>query len=54
MIRNVDAEHLVAPITTGRTSGKPRTTFVQAYSYGAKVYLVSIPGERALWLKRFT
>jgi deazaflavin-dependent oxidoreductase (nitroreductase family) len=37
--------------TTGRKSGKPRTTFVRAYRDGHKAYLVSIGGERALWLK---
>jgi deazaflavin-dependent oxidoreductase (nitroreductase family) len=37
--------------TTGRKSGKPRTTFVRAYRDGDKAYLVSIGGEHALWLK---
>lgn len=37
--------------TTGRKSGIPRTTFVRAYLDGDHAYLVSITGERALWLK---
>jgi deazaflavin-dependent oxidoreductase (nitroreductase family) len=37
--------------TTGRKSGRPRTTFVRAYRDGDRAYLVSITGERALWLK---
>lgn len=42
---------VAALTTTGRKSGKPRTTFVRAHRDGAKVYLVSITGEHALWLK---
>lgn len=42
----------VAALTTiGRKSGKHRTTFVRAYRDANKAYLVSITGERALWLK---
>lgn len=37
--------------TTGRRSGKPRTTFFRAYRDASKAYLVSITGEHALWLK---
>lgn len=37
--------------TTGRKSGKLRKTFVRAYLDGHRAYLVSITGERALWLK---
>jgi deazaflavin-dependent oxidoreductase (nitroreductase family) len=37
--------------TTGRKSGKPRSTFIRAYRDGNKAYLVSIGGEHALWLK---
>jgi deazaflavin-dependent oxidoreductase (nitroreductase family) len=37
--------------TTGRRSGRPRTTFVRAYRDADKAYLVSITGEHALWLK---
>ncbi|MCM6772327.1 nitroreductase family deazaflavin-dependent oxidoreductase [Nocardia sp. CDC159] len=37
--------------TTGRKSGKPRRTFVKAIREGDRAYLVSIRGERALWLK---
>jgi deazaflavin-dependent oxidoreductase (nitroreductase family) len=43
--------NVAALITTGRKSGKPRTTFVRAYRDADKVYLVSITGEHALWLK---
>lgn len=42
---------MAALTTTGRKSGKPRTTFVRAYRDGDKAYLVSIGGENALWLK---
>ncbi|MGH3958870.1 nitroreductase family deazaflavin-dependent oxidoreductase [Mycobacterium sp.] len=42
---------VAALTTTGRKSGKPRTAFVRAYRDGDKVYLVSIAGEHALWLK---
>jgi deazaflavin-dependent oxidoreductase (nitroreductase family) len=42
---------VAALTTTGRKSGKPRTTFVRAYRDGDKAYLVSIGGEHALWLK---
>jgi deazaflavin-dependent oxidoreductase (nitroreductase family) len=42
---------VAALTTTGRKSGKPRTTFVRAYSDGDKAYLVSIGGEHSLWLK---
>lgn len=42
---------VAALTTTGRRSGKPRTTFVRAYPDDAKVYLISISGEHALWLK---
>jgi deazaflavin-dependent oxidoreductase (nitroreductase family) len=42
---------VAALTTTGRRSGKPRTTFVRAYRDGDKAYLVSIAGEHALWLK---
>lgn len=42
---------VAALTTTGRKSGKPRTTFVRAYRDGDKAYLVSITGEHALWLK---
>ncbi len=42
---------VAALTTTGRKSGKPRTTFVRAYRDGDKAYLVSIAGEHALWLK---
>ncbi|MDF0530492.1 nitroreductase family deazaflavin-dependent oxidoreductase [Tsukamurella sp. 8F] len=42
----------VAEITTrGRVSGLPRRTFVRAYRHGQTVYLVSITGEHALWLR---
>ncbi|MBJ8347558.1 nitroreductase family deazaflavin-dependent oxidoreductase [Antrihabitans sp. YC2-6] len=37
--------------TTGRKSGKPRSTYVKAVRSGNKAYLVSIPGQHALWLK---
>ncbi len=37
--------------TTGRKSGKPRTTFVRAYRDAGSAYVVSITGERALWMK---
>lgn len=37
--------------TTGRRSGKARTTFVRAFRDGDKAYLVSIAGEHAMWLK---
>lgn len=37
--------------TTGRKSGRPRKTFVRAHLDGDQAYLVSISGERALWLK---
>jgi deazaflavin-dependent oxidoreductase (nitroreductase family) len=37
--------------TIGRRSGRQRTTFVRAYLDRDKVYLVSIGGEHALWLK---
>jgi deazaflavin-dependent oxidoreductase (nitroreductase family) len=43
--------NVAALTTTGRKSGRPRTTFVRAYRDGDKAYLVSIGGERALWLK---
>jgi deazaflavin-dependent oxidoreductase (nitroreductase family) len=43
--------NVAALTTTGRKSGKPRTTFVRAYCDGDKAYLVSITGEHALWLK---
>jgi deazaflavin-dependent oxidoreductase (nitroreductase family) len=43
--------NVAALTTTGRKSGKPRTTFVRAYRDGDKAYLVSITGEHALWLK---
>ena len=42
---------VAALTTTGRKSGRPRTTFVRAYRDADKAYLVSIGGERALWLK---
>jgi deazaflavin-dependent oxidoreductase (nitroreductase family) len=42
---------VAALTTTGRKSGRPRTTFVRAYRDAEKAYLVSISGERALWLK---
>jgi deazaflavin-dependent oxidoreductase (nitroreductase family) len=42
---------VAALTTTGRKSGRPRTTFVRAYRDADKAYLVSITGERALWLK---
>jgi deazaflavin-dependent oxidoreductase (nitroreductase family) len=42
---------IAALTTTGRKSGKPRTTFVRAYRDGDNAYLVSIAGEHALWLK---
>ena len=38
---------VAALTTTGRKSGKPRTTFVRAYRDGDKAYLVSITGEHA-------
>ncbi|MEV6061627.1 nitroreductase family deazaflavin-dependent oxidoreductase [Nocardia asteroides] len=37
--------------TTGRRTGRPRTTFVKAARQGDTVYLVSIGGENTLWLK---
>lgn len=43
--------NVAALTTTGRKSGKPRTTFVRAYRDADKSYLVSITGEHALWLK---
>lgn len=43
--------NVAALTTTGRKSGKPRTTFVRAYRDADKAYLVSIGGEHALWLK---
>lgn len=43
--------NFAALTTTGRKSGKPRTTFVRAYLDADKAYLVSITGEHALWLK---
>jgi deazaflavin-dependent oxidoreductase (nitroreductase family) len=42
--------NVAALTTTGRKSGKPRTTFVRAYRDGDRAYLVSIGGEHALWL----
>jgi deazaflavin-dependent oxidoreductase (nitroreductase family) len=42
---------VAALTTTGRKSGRPRTTFVRAYRDADKAYLVSITGENALWLK---
>jgi deazaflavin-dependent oxidoreductase (nitroreductase family) len=42
---------VAALTTTGRKSGKPRTSFVRAYLDADKAYLVSITGEHALWLK---
>jgi deazaflavin-dependent oxidoreductase (nitroreductase family) len=42
---------VAALTTTGRKSGRPRTTFVRAYRDADRAYLVSITGERALWLK---
>lgn len=42
---------VAALTTTGRKSGKARTTFVRADRDGDKAYLVSIAGERTLWLK---
>jgi deazaflavin-dependent oxidoreductase (nitroreductase family) len=42
---------VAALTTTGRKSGRPRTTFVRAYRDGDRAYLVSITGDRALWLK---
>ena len=42
---------VAALTTTGRKSGKPRTSFVRAYRDGDTAYLVSIGGENALWLK---
>lgn len=42
---------VAALTTTGRKSGKARTTFVRAYRDGDRAYLVSIAGEHALWLK---
>ncbi|WP_019204392.1 nitroreductase family deazaflavin-dependent oxidoreductase [Tsukamurella sp. 1534] len=42
----------VAELTTiGRRSGLPRSTFVRAYRVDARVFLVSIAGEQALWAK---
>lgn len=38
-------------VTTGRRTGRPRLTYVKAVPEGEKVYLVSIGGENALWLK---
>jgi deazaflavin-dependent oxidoreductase (nitroreductase family) len=43
--------NVAALTTTGRKSGRPRTTFVRAYRDVDKAYLVSITGDRALWLK---
>jgi deazaflavin-dependent oxidoreductase (nitroreductase family) len=43
--------NVAALTTTGRKSGRPRTTFVRAYRDGEKAYLVSIGGEHAVWLK---
>lgn len=37
--------------TIGRKSGKPRKTYVRALRDGQQVYLVSIAGPNALWLK---
>ncbi|MFH5211957.1 nitroreductase family deazaflavin-dependent oxidoreductase [Antrihabitans spumae] len=37
--------------TTGRKTGKPRTTYIKAVRAGDKAYLVAIPGQQALWLK---
>lgn len=42
---------VAALTTTGRKSGRPRTTFVRAYQGIDRAYLVSITGEHALWLK---
>ncbi|WP_082972663.1 nitroreductase family deazaflavin-dependent oxidoreductase [Mycobacterium sp. 1245852.3] len=44
-------KNVAALITTGRKSGEPRASFVRAYRECDKVYLVSITGEHALWLK---
>lgn len=42
----------VAQLTTiGRKSGQRRKTYVRALRDGQKVYLVSIAGSHALWLK---
>jgi deazaflavin-dependent oxidoreductase (nitroreductase family) len=43
--------NVAALTTTGRKSGKLRTSFVRAYRDGGTAYLVSITGEHALWLK---
>ncbi|MGX1811674.1 nitroreductase family deazaflavin-dependent oxidoreductase [Nocardia sp. NPDC055321] len=37
--------------TTGRVTGRARTTYVKAAQLGDQAYLVSIRGEHALWLK---
>lgn len=37
--------------TTGRRTGKTRRKCVRAVRHGNRVYLVSIPGEHAAWLK---
>jgi deazaflavin-dependent oxidoreductase (nitroreductase family) len=42
---------VAALTTTGRKSGRPRTTFVRAYRGAGRAYLISITGEHALWLK---
>lgn len=42
---------VAALTTTGRKSGRPRTTFVRAFRDADKAYLVAIGGEHALWLK---
>jgi deazaflavin-dependent oxidoreductase (nitroreductase family) len=42
---------VAAVTTTGRKSGRPRTTFVRAYRGADSAYFISITGEHALWLK---
>jgi deazaflavin-dependent oxidoreductase (nitroreductase family) len=44
-------KNVAALTTTGRKSGRARTTCVRAYRDGDMAYLVSIGGEHALWLK---
>lgn len=42
---------VAALTTTGRKSGKPRTTFVRAFRTGDTAFLVAIAGENTLWCK---
>lgn len=42
---------VAALTTTGRKTGRARTTYVRAFRDDDRAYLVSIAGEHALWFK---